>query len=163
MNIRYAQPSDVGHINGLINYYIKNTNVNLEYNPLTIKEQTIWYEKHKGIYPIIVAEKDGKFIGFASLSQLFTKRGFLRSAELSIYIKPEQRGKGIGIGLMEKIIEIARNEGIIKNIVSLITSDNDASIKLHKKMGFEETGCYKNVAEKFNEIVDVSIFQLFLQ
>lgn len=162
MEIRDSKVSDVKAINDLINYYVINTNVNLDYEPKSVTQRMKWYEEHTKPYPILVAEEEGVVLGFVSLSKLYEKKGFLRSAELSIYVNPTRRGEGIGLILMEEIIKRAKEDGKIKTIVSLISSDNYPSIQLHKKMGFEETGCYKNIAEKFNEIIDVTILQLYL-
>lgn len=93
---------------------------------------------------IIFAEIDGKLVGTGSV-YLFTKERFKHNADLqALYVDPAYRGKGIGQMLIEKRIEMVTKIPEIKNILCEIYSTQQASIEVHKKLGFEITGVIKD-------------------
>jgi L-amino acid N-acyltransferase YncA len=84
------------------------------------------------------------------------------TAEISIYIIPQQHNKGLGNLLMQAIIEKGKQGGL-HCILSRITEGNDKSIYLHQKFGFEMVGVLKEVGKKFGNILDVTILQLLFK
>ena len=72
------------------------------------------------------------------------------------------RRKGIGDQLMQAILDYARQRDDIYTVVSVITGDNEKSIRMHEKYGFEDCGRLKEVGMKFGRRLDVVNLQLFV-
>lgn len=100
-------------------------------------------------------------MGYSSLNVYKERKAYDTTAELSIYIDLQYKGKGIGKKLMEETIKSARELGF-HTIVSSITEGNEASILLHEKFGFQRCGCLKEVGNKFNKWQNVFYYQLIL-
>lgn len=110
---------------------------------------------------MIVAERRGRVIGYASLSRFRDKPGYSRSAEDSVYVHKDFQGNGIGRLLMKEILARAKQLGY-HAIVAGIVPPNEASVRLHKGLGFEYVGNFREVGFKFSKWQDVEFYQLFL-
>ena len=75
-------------------------------------------------------------VGYASLSPYRLKDAFKSTVELSIYIHQDYRGQGVATQLMERILEMAKEDTMLHNVVSVITAGNEGSTKLHNRFGF---------------------------
>ena len=99
--------------------------------------------------------------GYASFGDWRPFEGFRYSVEHSVYVRNDQRGKGLGPGLMAALIERARTCG--KHVmVAAIESGNLASIRLHERLGFITTGQMPLVGIKFGRWLDLTFMQLTL-
>ena len=161
INIRAADIKDIKDITDIYNQAILQSNSTFDIEPKTIKDRKDWFKKHNKKNPIIVAEKEKKIVGYASLSKWSDKKAYSDTVEISLYIKKEFQNQGIGTKLMSEIIKKGKQE---KNhiIIALITQDNDISIKLHKKFGFKMVGLLKECGFKFNKKLNVYIMQKIL-
>lgn len=110
----------------------------------------------------VVYEQNGTPVGFAWLSDYNPKSAYKSTVELSLYVHKNYQGRKIGSVLMDKIITLAKNDTEIHSIISLITSDNTASIHLHKKFGFLDSGKLIECGCKFGKLLDVSFMQIIL-
>ena len=81
--------------------------------------------------------------------------------DASIYVDRACRGSGVGQKLYTEIERLGRERGI-ENLISIITSDNEGSLRFHRKNGFTEIGVMPAVAFKFGKYLDVSFFQKHL-
>ena len=78
--------------------------------------------------------------------------------ETSVYISENARGKGIGTALYEKILDILKKQNFCVCYV-LINDDNEASVKLHEKLGFKQNGYRKNCGYKFEKWHSIVIME----
>ncbi|MGE5545126.1 MAG: N-acetyltransferase family protein [Bacillota bacterium] len=161
LHIRDAVASDLPSLLNIYNYAVKNLAASFDIEEKTLAERETWFNEHQGKYPLIVAELNDEVVGYCSLSMFRDKAAYSRSAELSIYIQPGHWGEGIGTALMQEMLIRAKKLGY-HVIVAGITGDNEVSIKLHKKMGFEFVGCFKEVGFKFGKWHDVHFYQLLI-
>ena len=161
MHIRDAVIDDLPSILDIYNYAIKHLAASFDIEEKTLTERRIWFEEHRGKYPLIVAELNGKVAGYCCLSKFRDKSAYSRTAELSIYIEPGHWGKRIGTALMRELLLRAKALGY-HAVVAGITGDNEVSIRLHKKFGFELVGCFKEVGFKFGKWQDVHFYQLLI-
>lgn len=97
-----------------------------------------WDKKHIPTCRIAVMDKD-RMCGWAALSKTSSRHVYRGVVEVSIYIHPACRGKGVGKTLMNKLIDESEKNGFWTLHCSIM-SDNKASISLHKKCGFREIG-----------------------
>lgn len=90
-------------------------------------------------YPCLVAEEDGRIVGFAYAHELRERIAFQWNAELSVYLAPAAQGRGAGSSLYAALLELLRLTGI-KAVYGVVTSPNPASERLHSAFGFALMG-----------------------
>lgn len=112
--------------------------------------------------PWLTAELDGAVIGYAYLSPFRLRPAYRYCVELSVYLAPEARGRGIGRALMQALIERARVMGLRHLVGAIGDSANTASIALHRAAGFREAGVWRETGWKFERWIDVVLMQLDL-
>ncbi|HEY0927296.1 N-acetyltransferase family protein [Brevundimonas sp.] len=112
--------------------------------------------------PWLTAEADGQLLGYAYLSPFRLRPAYRYCVELSVYIAPEARGRGVGRMLMEALIARARALGLRHLIGAIGDSANAGSIALHKAAGFREAGVWRETGWKFERWIDVVLMQLDL-
>jgi L-amino acid N-acyltransferase YncA len=112
--------------------------------------------------PWLTAELDGAVVGYAYLSPFRLRPAYRYCVELSVYLAPEARGRGIGRTLMQALIDRARVMGLRHLVGAIGDSANTASIALHKAAGFREAGVWRETGWKFDRWIDVVLMQLDL-
>ena len=163
MIIRKAEQRDLPELLDLYNYEAVNSVANLDLNPRTIEEWQVWFDHHNvENHPLYVAEIDGSAVGYCSLSSYRDKEAFRSTVELSIYVSHNFRKRGIAAKLMAFILDEARRDERTHTVVSVITTTNEPSCKLHEKFGFENCGVIKEVGMKFGEYQDIVNYQLLV-
>jgi L-amino acid N-acyltransferase YncA len=158
INVRPATMKDLGAITEIYNEAILKTVATFDTKSKTIEEQKSWFEGHDPKHPILVAEGDGIVVGWASLSKWSDRCAYSDTAEISLYVKEEYRGKGIGKKLMGEILDQGQRVGL-HTVIARIAELNEASIRLHEAFGFEHVGTMKEVGRKFGQLLDVHIMQ----
>ena len=106
MNIRIARLDDAKRLLDIYGYYVTNTAVSFEYDIPSEEDFCGRIENTLKKYPYLVAEEDGKIVGYTYASQFHSRKAYLHGAELSIYVDREYRGKGIGKRLYREIQDI---------------------------------------------------------
>ncbi|QOR65120.1 N-acetyltransferase [Cytobacillus suaedae] len=161
ISIRDAVETDLLEILFIYNEAIERTVATFDTDPRSLEKQRSWFNDHGPSHPIIVAELDGKVIGWASLSRWSDRAAYDGTVELSFYVLELYHGKGIGKALLLALLEQAATLPL-HTIISRITEGNEASIHLHKQAGFEYIGVMKQVGKKFGRLLDVHMFQFFV-
>ena len=92
-----------------------------------------------GVQKIGAVNPKGEILAWGSLSDYHPREGYRITDEISVYVTPGARGKGLGVRLVSFMLERAPEFGI-KNIVALIFSSNAASLNLFAKFGFARWG-----------------------
>ena len=111
-------------------------------------------------FPYLVAEIEGRVVGYAYASLYRTRPAYRFALEDSVYIHKDFAGRGVGRMLLDALIESCEKTGCRQLIAVIGDSDNAASIKLHAACGFKCTGTLKAVGFKFGRWVDSVIMQL---
>jgi len=125
-----------------------------------MENRKAWFAEHNGRYVIYVDVEDGKVAGYASLSRYRDRKAFDPAVEISIYVHKDYRGRGIGRSLMENVLAYAAECEEIDTVISLITSENAASIHLHEVYGFEYCGQIKNAGTKSGRKLSLNAYQI---
>lgn len=161
ISIRKAKDSDLQALLDIYNYEVVNGVATLDLEQKTLAEWRIWFNHHNvDNHPLIVAELMGQVAGYASLSSYREKEAYRSTVELSIYVGPDFRRMGVAAALMEAILKEARKDERTHTVVSVITSGNVASEKLHGKFGFEFCGTIREVGMKFGVYQDIDNYRL---
>lgn len=158
LKIRKANLKDLDRITEIYNEAIVKTTATFDTQPKTLKEQRVWFSNHGSKYPILVAEERGLVIGWASLSQWSDRCAYSDTAEISLYVKEEFQNKGVGKKLLEKVLQKGQEAGL-HTVIARIAEGGEASIHLHKSMGFEHIGIMREVGRKFGKLLDVHLLQ----
>ncbi len=154
MNIRVAKASDAKDIQRIYAPYVKNTNITFEYVIPSVEEMAKRIKKTLENYPYLVAEMDGRIVGYAYASLYRERHAYLWDSELSIYLDEDYHGQSIAKALYEKLFNILQAMHI-QNVYACITYPNEKSEKFHQKFGFELIGCFHQVGYKFEKWHDV--------
>jgi L-amino acid N-acyltransferase YncA len=156
--IKPATPEHLPAITEIYNEAILKTTATFDTEPKTLEEQKTWFDNHGYKYPVLVAEQEGSVVGWASLSKWSDRCAYSDTAEVSLYVKEEHRGKGIGRKLLEAIIAAGQKSGL-HTVIARISQDGEASVNLHRSMGFEHIGTMRQVGRKFGKLLDVHLMQ----
>lgn len=160
--LRDARIEDLPGILDIYNDAVRNTTAIWNETPVDLANRQAWFEaRAQQGYPILVAVDDTGVLGYASFGDWRPFEGFRHTVEHSVYIRGDQRGKGLGPILMAALIERART--CDKHVmVAAIESGNAASIRLHERLGFATTGQMAQVGVKFGRWLDLTFMQLNL-
>ncbi|GAA0281696.1 GNAT family N-acetyltransferase [Pseudomonas rhodesiae] len=160
--IRDATEKDLPAIRDIYNDAVRNTTAIWNEQPVDLANRLAWFNARQAQgYPILVAVENDEVTGYSSFGDWRPFEGFRYSVEHSVYVRNDQRGKGLGPRLMEVLIQRARSAGKYV-MVAAIESGNQASIRLHERLGFVTTGQMPQVGIKFGRWLDLTFMQLAL-
>ncbi|NKC29527.1 GNAT family N-acetyltransferase [Falsiroseomonas selenitidurans] len=107
----------------------------------------------------LVAEQEGKVIGYAYFAQFRDRSAYRFCAENAIYVRDDVRGQGVGKALVEVLLQRATACGFRQMLAVIGDSENVGSIGLHVSLGFRQAGVLKAAGMKFGRWVDVVFMQ----
>jgi len=162
LSLRRAVPADAPAIAGIYNEAILTTTATFDLEPKSVDERTEWLRSRDGRHPVLVAELEGKVVGFASLSPWSDRAAYADTAETGLYVHSAFQGRGIGRRLKAAVLDEARRLGF-HTLIARITADSGASIHLNEAAGFVHVGTMKEVGRKFDRFLDVHIMQKMLE
>lgn len=163
MIIRDATETDLPDLRDIFNDAVLNTTAIWMDNVVDLANRQAWFAaRAQQGYPILVAENAaGEVVGYASFGDWRPFDGFCHTVEHSVYIRADQRGKGLGPQLLTALIE--RAKACDKHVmIAAIESGNAASLGLHQRLGFAITGQMPQVGRKFGRWLDLTFMQLIL-
>lgn len=162
MTIRPAFPDDMAAVNEIRNYFVRTSTAIYTEQETTLEERLEWLrDRDPVLHPVMVAEEDGKVVGWASLSPYSEKCGYRTTVEVSIYVMPEHQGHGVGKAMMADLMERARVAGA-HCVIARIDSNGGPSIRLHESFGFMEAGRLREAGRKFGRWLTVIYMQKLL-
>jgi len=162
MRTRLAEPRDAEATRTIYNLEVTETTVTFDLVPRTLADQREWIEQHSGGHPAIVAVDDADtVVGFASLSPFRPRAAYATTVEDSVYVHRDARGRGVGELLLRDILALGADHGF-HSVMARIVGGHDTSISLHRKCGFEQIGCEREVGRKFGRWLDVVLMQRML-
>src|SRR5215470_8444011 len=161
MEIREATASDLGAINEIYCHYVVTSTCTFQMEPTTERERAAWFADHGPRHPITVAVEGGEVLGWGSLSRFQPRAGYRFTVEDSVYVRADRHRRGVGRALLGDLVERGRALGY-RSIIAGITADQDASLALHRRLGFEPVAMLRQVGNKFDRWLDVAYLQLLL-
>ena len=163
LEIRTAIESDLPALLDIYNHEVLHGISTLDLHPKTMEEWRLWFFSHnRDNHPLLTALAGGIPAGYASLSPYREKEAYKSTAELSVYVAPAFRRMGIARALMDRILEEARLDSRTHLVVSVITSGNDASVRLHRNFGFTYCGTVPEAGMKFGVFQSIDSFYLLV-
>lgn len=161
MKLRLGTLDDASDLREIYNREVLETTNTFDIEPRTLEEQESWIAEREGALGVVVAEIDGRVVGFASLSPYRPRAAYRTTVENSVYVDQSARGSGVGRALMEELIDVATRRGF-HTIVAHIAGGHEASIGLHHACGFQVVGTEREVGRKFGKWLDVIVMQRML-
>jgi phosphinothricin acetyltransferase len=161
ITVRQATLTDADAICRIYNQGIEDGIATLETEERTPAERRQWLESRDGRHPVIVAETDGRVVGWGSLNPYSQRRAYDYVADFSVYVERSWRGKGVGSRLLPRLIELAREHGFHKMVLSAFPW-NEAGMMLYKKFGFRTVGIFKEMGKLNGRWVDTIIMEKIL-
>ncbi len=160
--LRTATHADAEAIRAIYNVEVAGSTVTFDLVPRSLEDQVRWIEEHSGGHPAIVAvhEVDG-VIGFGSLSPYKARPAYSTTVEDSIYVGAGRRSTGVGFQILSEIVRLAQTYGY-HSMIGRIVGGHDASIRLHRRCGFEIVGTEREVGRKLGKWLDVVVMQRML-
>jgi len=143
---RLARFDDLPQIVDIYNSTIASRQVTADTEPITVESRHAWFAEHTPERrPLWVIEQDGKIIGWLSYSNFYGRPAYSGTAELSIYLHENARGKGLGKYFLQQAIDFAPQVGV-HTLLGFIFGHNEPSLKLFEVFGFERWATMPRVA-----------------
>ena len=163
IKIRKVQAGDAAALLAIYAPYVKETAISFEYEVPTLEEFTQRMQKIQKMYPYLVAELDGKLVGYAYAGQFQTREAYAWDVEVTIYVDRELRKSGIGRLLYETLERALSAQGIL-NVTACIAFPSGEcddefltknSVQFHEHMGYRMVGRFTQCGYKFNRWYDM--------
>ena len=161
LEVRQATVDDTEKVCEIYNWYIANTIITFELEPITPTEMQERILEKLQKFEWLVAELNGEIVGYAYAGVFRARAAYDHTIESSIYLAHNITGKGFGRVLYQALIDRCRDLGF-KEMIGGAALPNDASIKIHEQLGFEKIGVFPRVGFKFGNFIDVGFWQLRL-
>ena len=160
--VRAARPSDAASIADIYAYHVAHGTASFDTAARSKADTLSKIAECDGhAWPFLVAEIDGLVVGYAYATQFRDRPAYASTCEDSIYIAPGHVGRGIGGKLLSALIDEAERAGF-RQMIAVIGGAEPASVALHSKAGFVETGRMQSVGRKFNRWLDSLYMQKVL-
>ena len=163
ISIRPATPDDADAICRIYNPYVANTTISFEEAPVAPDEMARRIaDVHAAGLPWLVAEEDGRPLGYAYATKWRARPAYRTSVESSVYLDAGAAGRGLGTLLYRALLASLRALDV-HMVIGGIAQPNAASVALHEKLGFRKVAHFSEVGRKFGRWVDVGYWELRLE
>lgn len=162
VTVRSASASDAEAIARIYNYYIQNTVITFEEEPVSAQVMATRMAEIQSLsLPWLVAEIGNATVGYAYANKWKARSAYRYSAETTIYLEHGCEGRGIGTTLYSELLLMLQRRDIHVAIGGA-AMPNEASSALHEKLGFEHVATFHQVGFKHGIWVDVAYWQIVL-
>jgi len=146
----------------IYNYYILNSTATFHAQPLSsaaMRELLFFDDSRYTSYAIF---NDTRLCGYCILCRFKEREAYAISAEITVYLKPGDTGKGIGTQAVRHIEAIAKTRAI-HSLIAVICGENTQSIRLFEQNGYHQCARYREIGQKFGRMLDVCCYQKILR
>ena len=145
-SFRLANQKDLPAIVAIYNSTVASREVTADTEPVSVESRQAWFDHHNPERrPLWVVEQDGAILGWLSYSDFYGRPAYAGTAELSIYLHEDARGKGLGRYLLGQAIDHAPAIGV-HTLLGFVFGHNQPSLKLFDAFGFERWANMPRVA-----------------
>lgn len=156
--VRDATTTDAAACAALYAPYVTDTTISFEEEPPDAAEMARRIAASQEAHAWLVAERDHRLVGYAYAGTFRGRAAYRHTCEVSVYVDVDAHGVGIGRTLYTALLERMREAGM-RRAVGAATMPNDASERLHRTLGFEVVGTFREVGFKRGLWCDVTWFQ----
>lgn len=162
LHIRLARPMDAVAIHTIYAPIVAETPISFELEPPTVEDLRQRIVKTLERYPWLVCVDGDALLGYVYATAHRERAAYQWSVDVSVYMHPEQRRRGLGKTLYSSLFAILRRQGFV-NAYAGITLPNPGSVAIHESLGFRLIGVYEGVGYKFDAWRPVGWWHLQLQ
>lgn len=160
IEVRDCVPGDIAAITAIYRHAVLEGSATFELEPPD--EETM--ESRRAAlsafgYPYVVAIADGALVGYAYAGPYRPRPAYGATVESSVYVRPDRHGRGTGLALMRRVIAQAEAAGFRQMVAVIGDSANQASVKLHDRLGFRHVGTLQSVGWKHGRWLDTVLMQ----
>jgi phosphinothricin acetyltransferase len=171
MRIRLATIDDAAAIREIYNREVETSMVTFDLVPRSLRQQRDWISARSGAFAVVVAETEAEseteaegqpaVTAFGSLSPYRDRPAYTTSVEDSVYVHRDHQGRGVGKLVLGELLRVATAHGF-HAVFARIVGGHQASIGLHRALGFEIVGTEREVGRKFGQWLDVVVMERLL-
>ena len=156
--IRDAAPADFDRINEIYNWTIVDNHVSFDTEPWDRDRRAAWWKERDPALQFLVAEIDGTVQGLTYSSWYRPKLAYRTTAETTIVLDMDHLGIGLGTRLLTALLDRLAAQDL-HMAVAIIALPNDASVALHRKLGYRSVGVLHDAGRKYGRYWDTEIFE----
>jgi L-amino acid N-acyltransferase YncA len=153
--VRDATEQDAAACAAVYAPYVTDTAITFEYEPPTAADMAVRIAAAQRAHAWLVLEDDGRVVGYAYAGPHKERAAYRWSCEVSIYLESGRRRRGGGRALYEALLSRLAERGF-RTAVAGMTLPNEASVGLHRALGFEPVGIYRRIGWKHGAWHDVA-------
>jgi len=162
MELREANPDDATAIAVIYNYYVETSIISFEEEIVTAEDMAARIEAVQSLnLPWYVAVERNVTVGYAYASPWKPRIAYRFASEITVYVAPGQRGRGIGSALYGKLLPALTSRGL-HTVLAGIALPNWESVSMHERIGFRKVAHLSQVGFKMQQWIDVGYWQLIL-
>lgn len=161
--LRHADPAaDAAACAAIYASYVADSAISFEEVPPTPAEFSARIRSTITSHPWLVLHEDGQLVGYAYAFPHHPRAAYRWAVTVAVYVAATHHRRGAGRALYDALLELLRRQGLYVAVAG-ITLPNDASVGLHRAVGFEPVGTYREIGWKAGAWRDVSWWQLALR
>lgn len=161
-SIRPATLDDAAQIAEIYNHYVLTSTITFEEEPVSAAEMSRRIAEIQSVsLPWLVATRDDRITGFAYAHKWRARAAYRYSTEVTVYVRSGLGNSGTGSRLYDQLFAALKAAGA-HAVIGGVALPNEASLRLHRKFGFEKVAHFKEVGFKFNRWIDVTYWQRIL-
>ena len=160
MIVRDASEAELAGILAIYNHAVAHSTAIWNDVLVDLDNRREWWRARVGArFPVLVAlDDEGAVLGYASYGPFRPFDGYRQTVEHSVYVAESARRRGVATALIAALEARARAAGM-HVMVGGIAADNEASLEMHRRLGFSETGRLPEVGQKFGRWLDLVFIQ----
>ena len=160
LEIRPAAAADLTAVTEIYDHAVRYGTATFELIPPDLAEMTRRFETlMDGGFPYFVAALEGRVIGYAYAGAYRPRPAYRFTVENSVYLEPAIHRRGIGLQLLQRLIDECEARGYRQMIAVIGDSANAGSIGVHTRTGFQMIGTHPHVGFKFGRWLDTVMMQ----
>ena len=157
--IRSATAGDAAAIAGIYNWYVAETVITFEVDPVPVAEMAARIASVLAAHEWLVLERAGELLGYAYACRFRERAAYAHATESTIYLRHGLEGHGLGTRLYSELVRCSFARGY-RQLIGGIALPNEPSVRLHEKLGFVKASHLARVGFKFERWIDVGHWQL---
>jgi phosphinothricin acetyltransferase len=160
--VRPGVEGDLQALTALYNHYVHETPITFDTAIFTPEERRPWLLSHPEDGPhrlmVATAPDTQEILGYSTSSPFRMKPAYATSVETTVYVAPGAGRRGVGTLLYTALFEALSGEDLHRAYAG-IALPNEASARLHERLGFRHVGTYREVGRKFGRYWDVAWYE----
>ncbi|HEX3671527.1 MAG TPA: arsinothricin resistance N-acetyltransferase ArsN1 family A [Candidatus Cybelea sp.] len=162
LEVRPASRDDLESIRQIYNEGIEDRVATLDRDPKSSDEMARWWAQHTGRFVVLAALDGRETVGWTSLNPFSDRCAHENIADVSVYVRRNRRGRGVGRALLTRLVEYARRGGFHKIVLHALNG-NESGKRLYRSCGFREVGVFEEHGIVDGTHVDVVAMERLLQ